>query len=615
MNVGDAYTAVTPFRLVDTRAGSGYYGQGQKLGPGVTFTFPVAGEDDVPDTVTAAALNVTVTDTTTASFLSVYPAGTATPVASNLNWLRAGENVPNLVIVPVGTGGAVTAYNQLGDTDVVVDLEGYFAPESGASSVGSYVALTPDRICDTRPASYTGSTNQCSGRTMGAGKSLTIQVSGEGGLPTTSDLEAALLNVTVTDTGSSPDGSFMTVYPQGGSVPTASNLNWANGQTIANRVVVPVNTTTGEITLYNALGKADVVVDVDGYFSQGATPAGASLYTPISPTRLVDTRADSGEPGAGDTLGPDTELTAPLSEVGSLGSDVTAVVTNVTVTDTSAPSFLTVYPGPTLPVASDLNWVGGETVPNLAIAKVDSSGDVSFYNDHGATDLVVDAFGYFSSAGTLSSGVATSNNWSGYVEQSGPQTAVAGTFVIPSLYQGPTGTYMAAWVGIDGLTDTSVIQAGVDEYPDPSDPTSFYYYPWYELYPSAPVDVDGDFPNMTPGDSLTVTITDVSGNSWQIVLDDTTQSESYTTTQTYTGLASSAEWIVEAPLNSTSGTIYPLAGYTPTEFTGISASGPDTSDTALEMVQNDAFVSLPSAPGEGGSSFNINYGDTVPQSP
>ncbi|MGH7643129.1 MAG: hypothetical protein ACRENX_08990, partial [Candidatus Dormibacteria bacterium] len=41
VNVGGAYTAVVPFRLVDTRAGSGYYGQGQPLGPGATFTFPV----------------------------------------------------------------------------------------------------------------------------------------------------------------------------------------------------------------------------------------------------------------------------------------------------------------------------------------------------------------------------------------------------------------------------------------------------------------------------------------------------------------------------------------------------------------------------------------------
>ncbi|MGH9072284.1 MAG: G1 family glutamic endopeptidase, partial [Acidimicrobiales bacterium] len=222
----------------------------------------------------------------------------------------------------------------------------------------------------------------------------------------------------------------------------------------------------------------------------------------------------------------------------------------------------------------------------------------------------------FSSTATLESSAAFSDNWSGYVEQSGPQTAVSGTFTVPTLYQGQTGTYMAEWVGIDGWTDTGVIQAGVDEYPDPSDPTMFDYYPWYELYPSPPVDLFPDYlPDMVPGDSLTVDITEVSSNSWQIVLDDTTQSESYTTTQTYTGPASSAEWIVEAPLNSASNTIYTLADYAPTEFTGISASGPDTSDTALEMVQNDAFVSLPSAPGEGGSSFNVNYGDTAPQPP
>ncbi|MGH9071468.1 MAG: G1 family glutamic endopeptidase, partial [Acidimicrobiales bacterium] len=424
-----------PFRLVDTRAGSGYFGEGHTLGPGTTFTFPVAGEDNVPGTATAAALNVTVTGTTSSSYLSLFPAGGTRPLVSNLNW-PAGDTVPNLVMVPLSSSGEVSAYNLSGDADLVVDLEGYFAPEPGATTQGSYGALTPARLLDTR-------TDR---ETLGANGTLNLPVSGQGGLPSAGDIDAVLLNVTVTDT-SAP--SYLTVYPKGNSRPTASNLNWVGGQTRANRVVVPLGS-SGDVTIYNLTGQADVVVDVDGYFTAGGSaPANAGLYTPVTPVRAIDTRSRSGEPGAGDTLGPGGVGSDKLSWIGSLGSNVTAVVSNVTTTDTTSPSYLTVYPGPTKPLASDLNWLGGQTVANLTVATVGSDGVVYFYNFEGDAELVVDIFGYFSSTATLESSAAFSDNWSGYVEQSGPQTAVSGTFTVPTLYQGQTGTYMAEWVGID----------------------------------------------------------------------------------------------------------------------------------------------------------------------
>ncbi|MGH7697860.1 MAG: hypothetical protein ACRENV_04185, partial [Candidatus Dormibacteria bacterium] len=88
-------------------------------------------------------------------------------------------------------------------------------------------------------------------------------------MPQVSEVGAVLLNLTVTNT-SLP--SYLTVYPEGATKPTASNLNWMGGQTVPNRVVVPVNSSNGQITIYNANGQADVVVDVDGYFSKGSTP-------------------------------------------------------------------------------------------------------------------------------------------------------------------------------------------------------------------------------------------------------------------------------------------------------------------------------------------------------
>lgn len=135
---GSAYTALAPNRLLDTRTNGG------TLGPNSSLNLTVTG-GSVPSDASAVALNVTVTNTTAPGYLSVYPAGTSRPLVSNLNWTH-GEAVPNSVIVPVGSNGQVTIYNHTGNTDVMGDRQGYFAPQSGSSTAGAYVSLTPSGI-------------------------------------------------------------------------------------------------------------------------------------------------------------------------------------------------------------------------------------------------------------------------------------------------------------------------------------------------------------------------------------------------------------------------------------------------------------------------------------
>jgi len=74
----------------------------------------------------------------------------------------------------------------------------------------------------------------------------------------------------------------------------------------------------------------------------------------------------------------------------------TAAVVNVTVTDTTSPSYLTVYPsGSALPLASDLNWPAGATVPNLALVKLGADGKIVIYNGSGSVDVIVDVVGWY----------------------------------------------------------------------------------------------------------------------------------------------------------------------------------------------------------------------------
>ena len=77
-------------------------------------------------------------------------------------------------------------------------------------------------------------------------------------------------------------------------------------------------------------------------------------------------------------------------------SGVGAVALNVTVTEPSAWGFLTVFPtGASRPAASNLNFVAGQTVPNMVIAKVGADGQVSFFNQFGSTHVIVDVTGWF----------------------------------------------------------------------------------------------------------------------------------------------------------------------------------------------------------------------------
>ncbi|MDP1805886.1 MAG: hypothetical protein Q8K72_12010, partial [Acidimicrobiales bacterium] len=109
----------------DTRAGTG--GFSAPVGPGGTISATVAGVGGVPATgVDAVVLNVTVTQPSAGSFLTIYPNGTARPLASNLNFLP-GQTIPNLVVAKVGADGKVALYNHAGSSHVIFDVVGWYS--------------------------------------------------------------------------------------------------------------------------------------------------------------------------------------------------------------------------------------------------------------------------------------------------------------------------------------------------------------------------------------------------------------------------------------------------------------------------------------------------------
>ncbi|MFM7618138.1 MAG: S8 family serine peptidase [Actinomycetes bacterium] len=364
------YHPVTPARVLDTRSTGGALEQGEIRSLGLL------GRAGVPTTgVDAVAMNVTVTDGTAPSVLTVWPAGVARPLASNLNW-PAGDTRANLVISGLGVLGAVSMVNATGATHVIVDVVGWYDDGGAVRATGSeFHPVTPARILDTRDG--TGSVVA----PLGADTTRVVTVAGRGGVPATG-ATAAVLNVTVTDT-TAP--SFLTVWPSDVARPTASSLNWPAGATRPNLVVAPL-APDGTVSIYNLAGRTAVVADVVGWYGAGVGDA----FVAQAPVRILDTRDAAAPVRQGEAR--------VVRATGGAGVPTwaTAVALNVTATGATAPTFLTVWPsGIARPLASSVNLATGETVPNLVIVPVGTLGGVSIYNNTGSTHVVVDVVGWF----------------------------------------------------------------------------------------------------------------------------------------------------------------------------------------------------------------------------
>ncbi|MBT2467584.1 peptidoglycan recognition protein [Streptomyces sp. ISL-66] len=367
------FVPVAPKRLMDTRIGLGV--PQAKVGPQKVVTLPVAGANGIPGAgVTAVILNVTATNPTGNSFVSVYPSGTARSSASNLN-VTPGLTIPNLVVVPV-VDGKVSFYNNDGTVDLIADITGYF---TSADAGSTHVSFGPKRLMDTRAGLGVRQAK------VGPQGVVTLQVAGANGIPA-SGVTAVILNVTATN----PTGnSYVAVYPSGTTRSSASNLNFTPGKTIPNLVVVPV--VDGKVSFYNNDGTVDLIADITGYFTSADTGA---THVSFGPKRLMDTRAGLGVRQA--KVGAQGVVTLQVAGANGIpATGVTAVILNVTATNPTGNSYVAVYPsGTTRSSASNLNFSPGQTIPNLVVVPV-VDGKVSFYNNDGSVDLIADITGYF----------------------------------------------------------------------------------------------------------------------------------------------------------------------------------------------------------------------------
>ncbi|MFD3538805.1 hypothetical protein ACFWUQ_04810 [Streptomyces sp. NPDC058662] len=252
------YVPLDPVRLADTRSGTGT-ARGPVAGY-ASFDLRIRGEASIPAGATAVALNVTATGPRDAGHLTAYPSGGQLPRTSNVNY-EAGRTVANSVIVPIGADGKVSIRNGGWDaTDVVVDVVGYYSPDSNAA----YMPLAPARLLDTRSPDWR----------KGPLRARTYAYLGVS--PDEAGIAGYVLNATVTHTRGA---GFLSVSPDPNSWdenengtgaaperPVSSALNWTAGATVAN-LVQASSGDHGVVDFWNqGWDDTDLVVDIFGYY-------------------------------------------------------------------------------------------------------------------------------------------------------------------------------------------------------------------------------------------------------------------------------------------------------------------------------------------------------------
>jgi hypothetical protein len=356
------FVPINPTRALDTRT------TGSPVGQGLARTVDLSAH--TPAEAVAVVLNVTGTEPTAATHVSVYPANEPLPISSNLN-LSPGQTRANQVTTALSPDREVNLYNNAGNTHLIVDVAGYYV----ADLATLYNTINPLRLLDTRTT----------GSPAGPGGVVDVDMSF---LP--ASVTAVTFNLTAVDATAA---TFVSAYPSGQPVPVASSLNLGPGQTVPNQVTVRLGTDR-HIKLYNNAGSTHLIVDLAGYYSSES----GLYFLAISPERAWDTRFPSRPVRANSWVG----LVGWGSETAEWA--IHGVAGNLTSVNPPANGHVTVWPGgQPRPNASNLNLVPNQIVPNAVNVGIGfepnpviNARSINFANNSpGDIHLVFDVSGFF----------------------------------------------------------------------------------------------------------------------------------------------------------------------------------------------------------------------------
>ncbi len=210
-----------------------------------------------------------------------------------------------------------------------------------------------------------------------------------------------------------------------------------------------------------------------------------------------------------------------------------------------------------------------------------------------------------------------SSSWGGYSVSSDPlstlpqMSSVSASWTIPTVNAGLTNAYSAAWIGIGGEGEPTLIQTGSQhDYVG----GQAYYSLWYELLPDDSVTLTNI--TVSPGDKISASINLLNGETsqWRIEIIDVSTGQGFSQNFFYNSSRLSAEWIVERP--TVNNKLADLANFGSITFTAISVEVQSKTGTLADFPnslimmqdsQNHDLVSI-SPLSKDGQSFTVNYG-------
>ena len=400
INIGSTglmyYPLARPVRLLDTRPGASPNACNQPNAPitgGSVRTQPARGTCEgltIPANATTITGHITTVQSGGGS-LTLYPSDAPQPNVTNSNYL-VNEILNNAFTVGLGVNDGAFNIFVGTNTDVVIDVTGYYAPP-GAGGLYFHPLPKPIRLLDTRTGLTGCQTPGAPLQTMTT-RTQTGVLSCDG---VTIPTGAMALVGNATTTNSTGSG-YLTLWPADAAQPFASSSNFAAGINRNAPFTVGLSL-NGEFNIYTAR-TTDLVIDVMGYYSTQANDANGQglLFNSLgAPLRLMDTRAGQSacyQPGAPMTGGTvyTQETQLPCT---NLTSAARALVGNVSALNASANGYLTFWPSnATQPTAATSNYQTGRVFNRHFTVGLGPDNAFKRYAAS-TTDVIIDISGFF----------------------------------------------------------------------------------------------------------------------------------------------------------------------------------------------------------------------------
>ena len=369
--------SVPMYRVLDTRNGTGESGGAAQLGAGKSLKVAVTGIDGVPSDATSVVVSVVALNATASGYLTTYDSDIPDPNVASVG-VKAGIGTNQTDTIQVSAAGKVSVTNHTSAAlDVVISLMGYYTGTTDTAAGDTYGDAPWARIVDTTTGLGTAQAP------IPAGGSVTVQVSGQGGIATGTDTAVIQLNAP-----NAVQGGFLTAYAAGSSDPGVSALFYDSSMTYRDLVYVPLSA-SGKIKVTNhGSGPVDLVIYTRGYFMPpAATPVGGE-YVPVGPAGPV---VVYGTSSGGTSVGANASVTFQVAgKAGLPATGVVEVAEHIVVTNPAASGYLDAYRGGgTDPNHATVSFVAGDG-PNVGyqdsiLSQVSPTGQETITNHSSGT--------------------------------------------------------------------------------------------------------------------------------------------------------------------------------------------------------------------------------------